>query len=969
MKVIRAILCSALILLGMAQSVFALEPVLYRVADPVKPGDTLLLSGGHLGEVQQVVLKGPAPLGEKSSSVATIIKRNNSALFVQIPREWPRSILRGALQWPRGEIPFFVNGPDVWWLQGNLGRAASPGGSVRLLGKNLDLTADLSGQSVMILQPLGDTGERATTAHVEGSCSMYSCRFNLPESLIEGKYRVLLELAGGTGSVAIQQSLSVVRQVKIPSLQVSVADFGAVGNGRKDDTAAIQDGLEYLAKNGGGTLFLPKGRYQLREGLKIPPFTRLLGSGRRQTSLSWSLPVHPPFALLRGTSHFQIESLSINANNQQHVIAGNLGDRSDSGHVLLRDLRIRVNSYAGHLRVGEVDKRLRQSLALSTGGGDTVRLGGENVTIVNCDLYGSGRSLFLSQVRGGQVSGNTLYNGRWGWYSLSGSDGLIFENNQIIGADLMATGGGVNCLDGSTSSRHIFFADNRIRLLHGWDRESMTSDGGGGYYSGKVEMVSPVRVRLNHALKLTTGQLEGAGFFIVKGRGQGQYRRITANEGEMVVLDSAFDIGPDQKSTVVITMFQGQSLYIRNHIVDAGPFQFYGTAVDSIVAGNTGERMGGFIAQGFHYGGLQPSWYNQFIDNRIIEGNYFDQGRVKSASIELIGENSGGDGALCRAMVVRESKLEENSHIRVRGDCRNILVENNRIRNSDVGIVVDRSASETLVRENLFEQVQHPHLDELGLQELALDPFRALLGQSDPIAAWDFQERKGEGYSDRSGNHFLAKIIGTREGSNTGQDDAGGRTGEGRYFQVDGGGIFNSRKLSLSIWVTPDSVEGRAGIVAKRINNTPAPFVLTRAGKTLEFGAADAAGSWPFVLRIADVFTLGKRVHLGMVLSGGHVQVYVNGVLAAEKKVDRERVGNDAPLVFGREAWGGGDPPSGELPAFFIGSFEAVRIWARPLSAREMHTEFEVGPVGVHQNVSVHSDPANKEKKGFVESR
>ena len=51
------------------------------------------------------------------------------------------------------------------------------------------------------------------------------------------------------------------------------------------------------------------------------------------------------------------------------------------------------------------------------------------------------RSLFLFKPRGAYVARNHFYNGRWGWYCLSGVDGLIFEDNQITGADLMSTGG------------------------------------------------------------------------------------------------------------------------------------------------------------------------------------------------------------------------------------------------------------------------------------------------------------------------------------------------------------------------------------------------------------------------------------------------------------------------------------------------------------------------------------------------
>ena len=91
--------------------------------------------------------------------------------------------------------------------------------------------------------------------------------------------------------------------------------------------------------------------------------------------------------------------------------------------------------------------------------------------VSGCDVYGSGRCLYLKGARGTWIHDNHFANGRWGWYCISGSDGLIFENNDITGADLMSTGGGLNCLDGSNYSQNVYFARNRMGLTHGWDRE------------------------------------------------------------------------------------------------------------------------------------------------------------------------------------------------------------------------------------------------------------------------------------------------------------------------------------------------------------------------------------------------------------------------------------------------------------------------------------------------------------------
>ena len=54
-------------------------------------------------------------------------------------------------------------------------------------------------------------------------------------------------------------------------------DFGADPTGEKDSTAAIQSALSQASSQGGGTVFLPIGRYLVSSSIFIPNYVSLVG--------------------------------------------------------------------------------------------------------------------------------------------------------------------------------------------------------------------------------------------------------------------------------------------------------------------------------------------------------------------------------------------------------------------------------------------------------------------------------------------------------------------------------------------------------------------------------------------------------------------------------------------------------------------------------------------------------------------
>lgn len=77
---------------------------------------------------------------------------------------------------------------------------------------------------------------------------------------------------GGTDGLVQVATTATARTVlsKFTETQISAKDFGALGNGVKDDTAAIQAAINYVDAQGGGVAFLPPGTFLTSALITLP---------------------------------------------------------------------------------------------------------------------------------------------------------------------------------------------------------------------------------------------------------------------------------------------------------------------------------------------------------------------------------------------------------------------------------------------------------------------------------------------------------------------------------------------------------------------------------------------------------------------------------------------------------------------------------------------------------------------------
>jgi hypothetical protein len=135
-KTTSCLLLSAALVLPLG----AETPHIFWASDPVKPDETVLVQGsdfeGAKVEVQQ--------LGrDKKWSAIPIAQGSDSSLKFIVPADWAQGVYALKVTGKDGKASkeWLINSPDVWWVQGDEGEAATPGGWLRAFGKSRSTSA------------------------------------------------------------------------------------------------------------------------------------------------------------------------------------------------------------------------------------------------------------------------------------------------------------------------------------------------------------------------------------------------------------------------------------------------------------------------------------------------------------------------------------------------------------------------------------------------------------------------------------------------------------------------------------------------------------------------------------------------------------------------------------------------------------------------------------------------------------
>jgi hypothetical protein len=655
-------------------------------------------------------------------------KVTETGICFEYPRSFESGLTACRVVSDAGSISdaFILNEPVVWWLHGDLGSDASPGGWLRLFGRCLSR----DGKARVVLTNRGHNIELKLT-----KTDVWSLDAKVPVDLPAGTYEVSVHNGAGgkdgwrnAGSVAVRPYQEVWK-----SDRYDVTSFGAIPNDGLDDTLALQAALAMAATNGGGTVYLPRGRFQCNGTLQIPVRTLLRGESRETTQIYWPDCETPPENLIEGTSAFGIEDLFIHAGKYrngivcknaaagQHELGGGFRPDDTTPHdITVRRVRLKLIIDQFLLRdTAEYEKR-----SYLRGNGLVIR-DARFVRVEDCDLYaskeGSSTLYFVLSAEYLHIR-NCRVNGS-GW-AVVGGDKVIFENNDAY-----------NCTYSiAPVCRNLYWGQNSQHDLFTNNRESITHDGARTAFRGTVPGQSDgTRLTLDlgsdkNPFRNGPAYWIGQNVQLIEGRGAGQTRTITALTNSVVTIDRPWSIAPDATSRYVVAAERQHLLYVDNDTEDSSiAIQLYGGLTDGVLARNRCSRSGGFVGFGMDYHGIIPLWFVQYFDNQILEGNGY-----RGPSNEMTPRDSimsivdhGNDRALTRSCVIRRGALHSNARVEMASA--NGIIENCLIKNADTGITVGaKHASSVVLRGNRFVNVDEP-LNAVARQQAVMHPAERVL--------------------------------------------------------------------------------------------------------------------------------------------------------------------------------------------------------------------------------------------------
>lgn len=128
-------------------------PTVFWASDPVKPGQTVQLTGADLDRVEAIEVSrlsdaiDGAGIGDPPPQPAEVLSKTENTLSFVVPSGLEPGVYSATLTSAETPVVVQLNAPDVYWIQGDMGPAASAGGWLEDFGSQYRLERIGDGQA------------------------------------------------------------------------------------------------------------------------------------------------------------------------------------------------------------------------------------------------------------------------------------------------------------------------------------------------------------------------------------------------------------------------------------------------------------------------------------------------------------------------------------------------------------------------------------------------------------------------------------------------------------------------------------------------------------------------------------------------------------------------------------------------------------------------------------------------------
>lgn len=663
----------------------------------------------------------------------TILQTTQNCLKIALPEDLTKGVY--ALRFnPKvsGQEPAYayMNGPVLDYYVGSEGEVAVAGQELRVIGKGLALdAADTIGRQEVYTNT-ADMGVRAwikgeggysTEAAVTAVQSNYSVSVQMPADIPNGEYEIYIYNGyGGDTAWSVPISFTVGNSPwNIPDRVFNVLDYGASTAVTGNDTPGIIAALDAAAQNGGGTVYLPAGFYNIYYAIPLPQNVRLMGDGREQTRIIFNYTPFDfgelPQGIFITEGDNEVCDLAIYSVREFPVFTSSVADIEN---LYIHDCTLRVHRYQG---------------VLGQGGGGTPLDdpdGKSLETLFSEENAGEGKKLaliFKNRVINLKVT-NNIIEGTGSFIFAKTSYSLIADNELNISDQKMNKiyDGECNILENNTSQGYfggtfegngMYVANNEMGNVNANNREIITSDGKPNYSAderkGVIEKVDPddpenqakyaelyaqydpdcfYRFSDGSTYK-TENQWENSNLMVTQGQGEIQLRTIVYSKDDLIVVDNPFVVEPNRNSRVQIEDARQNYTNVNNEYVNGGKVGTFGVQVGVVYDGNTFDSCLGYnhVSQG---DGVV--WYISMVNTLYYNGSFWHT----AGSTDVTGETTGQSGVSFEsrsvgnngftAIIIRDIDFNQGAGITFLNPERvgygDFLIDNCRINDSEQGI-------------------------------------------------------------------------------------------------------------------------------------------------------------------------------------------------------------------------------------------------------------------------------------------